>query len=50
VILFTKKQEGFHEEHGAEKDSALRPEPDHGRREAPELAFLLLRENLPAPS
>jgi hypothetical protein len=37
MILFTKKQEGFHEDHGAEENSALRAEPDHGRREAPDI-------------
>jgi hypothetical protein len=33
----TKKQEGFHEDHGAEENSTLREEPDHSRREAPKL-------------
>jgi hypothetical protein len=50
LILFTKKQEELPEDHGAEEDFALRAEPDYGRREAPELSFLLLRENLPVSS
>ena len=51
MIIITKKQEGFHEDRGAEEKLALRAEPDYGRREAPESffvpfvkTFLLLRE------
>jgi hypothetical protein len=46
IILFTKKQEGFHEAHEAEENSALRAELNHGRRAAPESSFLLLRDGI----